>query len=117
MPEYKIISREELKNKLDAGDNFLLIDVLSSSSFDAIRIPGSINVDVHEPSFIERMGKVTKGGKNIEIVVYCSSPTCQMAPSAARQLIEAEYKNVYVYEAGISEWKDAGYPMEGSTIN
>jgi hypothetical protein len=39
-----LISREELKEKLDRGDKFRLVNALGEWAFEAKRIPGSINV-------------------------------------------------------------------------
>lgn len=112
----KIISAEELKNKLEKGGDFLLVNVLSESSFEAMRIPGSVNVDVHVPGFLEKMAKVTGGDKDKEIIVHCSSATCQASPSAARKLKEEGYTNVTEFQDGLAGWKEAGYKMEGAMV-
>lgn len=39
-----LISREELKQKLDRGDKFKLINALGELAFNAKHIPGSINI-------------------------------------------------------------------------
>ena len=39
-----IISREELKKKLDHGDKFKLVNALGEWAFNAIHIPGSVNI-------------------------------------------------------------------------
>ena len=39
-----LISREELKEKLDRKDKFKLVNALGEWAFEAKRIPGSINV-------------------------------------------------------------------------
>ena len=39
-----LISREELKEMLDRGDKFKLVNVLGEWAFEAKRIPGSINI-------------------------------------------------------------------------
>ena len=44
----KLIDREELKEKLDRGDNFKLVMVLGDSGFRAKHIPGSLNVPAPE---------------------------------------------------------------------
>jgi hypothetical protein len=40
----KLISREELKEKLDRGDKFKLVNALGEWAFNAKHIPGSINI-------------------------------------------------------------------------
>ena len=39
-----LISREELKERLDRGDKFKLINALGEWAFEAKRIPGSVNI-------------------------------------------------------------------------
>jgi len=105
----KLISREELKEKLDRGDNFKLVMVLGDWAYRAKHIPGSLNI-----SQIEDAGKSLNKGD--EIVVYCSDEAC-VASRAAYQLLENRgYKNVRRYAGGLSAWEDAGYPLEGEMI-
>ena len=39
-----LISREELKEKLDRGDKFKLVNALGEWAFNAKHIPGSLNI-------------------------------------------------------------------------
>jgi hypothetical protein len=39
-----LISREELKERLDRGNQFKLVNTLGKWAFEAKRIPGSINI-------------------------------------------------------------------------
>jgi rhodanese-related sulfurtransferase len=113
---YRAVTREDLKRKLDAGENFLLVDVLSRASFEMMRIPGSINIDVGQPDFVENVQKQAGGDKGKEIVLYCSSATCQSSPAAARKLIEAGFTNIYHYAGGLADWKEGGYLFEGVAV-
>lgn len=115
--EIKELTKEELKKKLDAKEGLLLINVLSKSSFDNLRIPGSKHADVHQSDFLEKMEKLTGGDKNKAIVVYCASFTCQASPAAARKLQDAGYTNVLDYTGGVADWKEAGFDLEGDMAN
>ena len=112
--DYKKITRDELKTKLDNKDDFLLVNVLSAASFETLRIKGSINIDIAQPDFLEQLNKATGGDTSKEIVVYCSSAVCQASPSAARKLSDAGYMNVSTYEGGLADWREAQYPMQGA---
>ena len=46
------------------------------------------------------------------VVPYCAGKTCN-ASRRAGEILESHGMKVYVYEGGISEWRDSGYPMEG----
>ena len=100
------ISSEELKAKLDRGDNFKLCCALGKIQFDALHIPGSIHVDSAE--------KAMKHLKvDDDIIVYCSDAACSASRLAYRLLIENGYKQVRRYEGGLAEWQAAGYPLDG----
>lgn len=104
-----LISQEELKEKLDRGDNFKLVMVLGDWAFRAQHIPGSIN--------ISRMDEAEKQlDRGEEIVVYCSDPTCIASQAAYKTLERKGYKNIRRYAGGLAEWSAAGLPLEGEAI-
>jgi len=105
----KTITAEELKKKIDAKEDFILIDVLSKESFEGKHVSTSINIPVDE---IENRASSELPDKNKEIVVYCASTDCHASPRAGKKLEELGYTNVVDYEAGIAGWQDAGYEFE-----
>jgi rhodanese-related sulfurtransferase len=102
----KLISREELKEKIDRGDDFRLVMALSEWAFHAKHIPGSMNVD--KPENAEAV--LNRGD---EIVVYCSNPACTASQMAYHFLTSRGYENVRRYAGGVQDWEAAGYPLEG----
>src|SRR6056297_1439841 len=108
---YKTINKEELKKRIDEGSNFALIEVLSPEDYNKEHIKGAINIPVRE------IGKKAneRFNKDDELIVYCSSPTCQASPSAAKKLDRLGFTNVYDFVGGKQEWKEAGFPMEESS--
>ena len=109
----KTISAEELKKKIDAKEEFVLVDVLSKESFEGKHVPTSINIPVDE---IENKSSSELADKNQEIVVYCASTDCHASPNAAKKVEELGYTNVVDFEAGIAGWQDAGYEFEGNAV-
>ncbi len=104
-----LISREELKEKLDRGDDFKLVMVLGDFHFRAMHIPGSINISTPEQA-MEALHP------DDEIVVYCSNTACPASQLAYNQLEAGGYKKVRRYAAGIAGWQEAGYPLEGEWV-
>ncbi len=102
----KVISREELKEKLDRGDDFKLVMTLSDWAFQAKHIPGSLHIDKPEKasSLLDPQD---------EIVVYCSNVVCTASQMAYHYLTSKGYQNVRRYAGGIEDWELAGYPLEG----
>ena len=107
--EMKLIDREELKEKLDRRDDFKLVMVIGDWGFRAKHIPDSLNIAAPEVATAEL-------GPDDEIVVYCSGDSCPASRYAYQLLTERGYKNVRRYAGGISDWEEAGYPIEGAMI-
>jgi len=105
-----LITRQELKQKLDNNDDFKLAMVLGEWHFRAAHIPGSIHIDGPETA-----AKML--GRGDEIVVYCSNEACLASRFAYEQLVANGYTNVRRYAQGISDWMEAGYPIEGERVS
>ena len=104
-----IIDREELKEKLDRGDDFKLVMTLSEWAFAAQHIPGSISVTkpIDTSKYLDL---------DDEIVVYCSNEKC-IASQVAYKILEGRgYKHIKRYAGGLVDWEEAGYPLEGTGI-
>jgi rhodanese-related sulfurtransferase len=104
-----VIDREELKAKLDRGNDFKLVMVLGDWAFSAKHIPGSLNISTIE-----------EGEKELdpddEIVVYCSNDACVASIAAYKILKDKGVKNVRRYSGGLMDWESAGYPLEGEMV-
>jgi rhodanese-related sulfurtransferase len=68
----KTISRDELKGKIDSGDDFLLVETLGEEKYRHTHLPRAINVP---PDRIEELASSRLPDKSAEIVVYCSNPS------------------------------------------
>ena len=114
MKDVDTISREELKGKLDRGDDFKLAMALSPWAFEAKHIPGSINIASGE----QGPGPMTEWVilPADEIVVYCTGGDCMSSLQAYKRLVELGFTNVRHYAGGLSDWEAAGYPLEGSLV-
>ena len=105
----KTITVKELKEKIDSGEDFKLVDVLGTQSFKWKHIPTSKDIDVDE---LEERAPKELADKNEEIIVYCASKTCQASPNAAKKLKKMGYTNIVHFEEGLAGWQDAGYKFE-----
>jgi rhodanese-related sulfurtransferase len=82
----RLISAQELKQKLDRGDPVKLVNALGDWEYRAAHIPGSLHFSTPEET-LEALGR------DDEIVVHCSNPSC-MASVALYQLLERNgYRN------------------------
>jgi rhodanese-related sulfurtransferase len=67
MEELKTITREELKEKMDRGDDFVLLEALSEDSYRRAHLPGAIRFKdtSRAPELLP--------DRSAQIVAYCSN--------------------------------------------
>jgi rhodanese-related sulfurtransferase len=107
--ETNLIGREELKEKLDRGDDFKLVMVLGEWEYRAKRISGSLRVSTPQEG-LEALDP------DEEIVLYDSGPSCPASRIAFRFLKAQGYVRVSRYASGLEDWESAGYPLEGESV-
>ncbi|HEU5410977.1 MAG TPA: rhodanese-like domain-containing protein [Candidatus Acidoferrales bacterium] len=66
------ISRDELKQKIDRGDDFVLMETLAPAAYEQAHLPGAVNVPLEK---LRELAPELAPEKDAEIVVYCASPT------------------------------------------
>jgi rhodanese-related sulfurtransferase len=107
------IGREELRQKLESGSEFVLVDALPPIAFAASRLPGAINIP---PESVDGTADVRIPDREAEVVVYCANPDCESSVEVAARLVELGYRNVRHYSGGKEDWRDAGLPLEGGRV-
>jgi rhodanese-related sulfurtransferase len=100
-----LITREELHEKLERGDEFKLVMTLPEFSYRAKHIPSSLRYQ----SVGDALAELDPGE---EIVVYCADVHCAASIYAYHLLRRQGYGRVRRYAGGVSDWEDAGYPLE-----
>jgi thiosulfate/3-mercaptopyruvate sulfurtransferase len=105
----RVISREELKAKLDRDDDFKLVMTMGDWAFEAKHIPGSLNIS-------NQVEAAKQLNVDEEIVVYCTNVSCPASIAAYNMLETKGYKNIYRYSGGLEAWEEAGYPLEGNAV-
>ena len=105
----QLISRDELKRKLERKDQFQLVMALGDWQYRAKHIPGSL----HFPTLQDALASLAQDD---EIVVYCASYDCSASVFAYEYLVRHGYKHVRRYAGGILDWEEAGYPLEGEMV-
>jgi rhodanese-related sulfurtransferase len=68
----KTISRNELSEKIDRGDSFLLLETLPATAYHHAHLPGAVNLP---PDQVKQLAATLLPDKHADIVVYCASPT------------------------------------------
>ncbi len=105
----ELISREDLKRKLDEGEDLKLVCALAEWAFRSMHIPGSINVDTPE-----KAAKLLD--KDDQIVVYCTNVHCVASQLLYARLVQDGYKDVRRYAGGLEDWEEACNPLAGEPV-
>ncbi|MFN0109615.1 MAG: rhodanese-like domain-containing protein [Blastocatellia bacterium] len=101
------ITVAEVKQKLDAGEQFIFIDVREDNEWNVDHASGAKHLG---RGILERDIENTVTDKATEIVLYCGGGF--RSALAGDNLQRMGYANVLSMAGGIKAWRDAGYPME-----
>jgi len=104
------ITADELRQKLDRGDDLVLIDALAPMVYAHSHLPGAINMPPNAVDTIRCAKRMPDLGA--EVVVYCANSECDDSVVTAERLQELGYTNVRHYAGGKDEWKRLGLPLE-----
>jgi rhodanese-related sulfurtransferase len=89
----------------------LAVDARSPEAFAAGHLPGARSLpltDVEE--LLEAFRREVATDR--PLIVYCSGYGCPDSFDLGLLLLAAGYREVYAYEGGLPEWRDAGRPLE-----
>lgn len=105
------ISANDIKQKMQNNEDFVLVDTLSRESFLERHIPCSINLPL---KYINKYAEAVLPDKNQEIITYCKNVNCKTSVMAVEQLNKMGYTNVAHYSGGLEGWKEAGLELASS---
>ncbi|GMU32780.1 MAG: sulfurtransferase [Planctomycetia bacterium] len=100
------VTIDEVKPRIDRGENFYLIDVREESEWAEGHLPNSIHLG---KGVIERDIEARVSDANAEVVLYCGGG--YRSALAAEALKKMGYRNVISMDGGIRAWREAGYPV------
>lgn len=100
------VTVEEIKNDIDAGKEFVLLDVRTAKEFDAGHIPKSVNLQRGLLEFL--IGKKYPE-KDTNLVLYCrTDPRAALCTNALKEMGYVNAKNL---KGGFKAWGEAGYSI------
>jgi len=102
----KEIGIDEVKEKLDNGDKFALVDVREESEFAKDHLPGALHLG---KGIIERDIETRVPDLNTPTILYCGGGF--RSALAADNLQKMGYKNVLSMDGGIRGWREKNYPL------
>ncbi len=105
------ITPEELKRKLDAGEEVVIVDLRGSLDFEAepAMIPGAVHLDYAD---LEEVSDEL--AKAAEVVLYCNCPNEVTSAKMALMLRRKGVQKIRPLQNGLTGWRDLGYPVSES---
>lgn len=104
-----LISREDLKARLDQGCRLVLVDTLPEPAYRKSHLPGAINIP-SDDILAEAPERIPD--RDADIVVYCGNGPCKRSSLSVDRLRRLGYRRVRDYHEGKADWIAAGYPVE-----
>jgi rhodanese-related sulfurtransferase len=98
----------DVKKRLDAGEEFTLVDVREDNEWVRGHLPGAIHLG---KGIIERDIETAIPDKSATLVLYCGGGF--RSALAADNLQKMGYKNCISMDGGWRGWTEAGFPTEG----
>jgi len=105
------ITPEELKQRLDAGEDIIIIDLRLDHDFnhDPYIIPGALRIPLDE---VPRHPLITR---EREIVTYCTCPNEATSAQVVLRLQQQGITRIRPLAGGFHAWRDLDYPVEQSS--
>ena len=110
----KEITPAELKAKMDARENLLLVDVRESAEFEhghiggAHLVPRGIIEAAADPSYPKHYPPLS-GARDQQVVLYCATSGRSAMAAAVLQMMG--FKKVLNLAGGYTRWEDEGMPQ------
>jgi rhodanese-related sulfurtransferase len=104
------IDRDSLRERIETGADFVLVDALSPLSHAVEHLPGAINFT---PDWVDDRARLRIPNLDTEVVVYCADAGCDSSHLVANRLLELGYRNVRHYAEGKRDWVAARLHVEG----
>jgi len=109
------ITCEELKSRIDRGENLVIIDTRKSTDYQAGHIKGAVHI-YYEPTgdSMERELMLSAMPLDTLLVVYCDCIGDSESALVALELLNLRYDpaKVRVLKDGLPRWRELGYPLE-----
>jgi len=103
----KEMNFQEVKEKVDAGEKFTLVDVREDNEWARGHLPGAVHLS---KGIIERDIETAIPDKSTTIVLYCGGGL--RSALAADNLRKMGYTNCISMDGGWRSWTGAGFPTE-----
>ncbi len=103
----KELGIREVKQRLDAGEEFVLVDVREDFEWARGHLPGAVHLS---KGIIERDAEKAFPDRGAPLVLYCGGGF--RSALAAENLQKMGYTDVTSMDGGWRDWIEAGFPVK-----
>lgn len=100
------IKADELRRRMSADDDFLLVDLMPPSQYLLLHLPGAVNIPL---DYLHEVLEYLPQHK--DIILYCTNTECEFSHVGAKKLELHGFTNVLILPGGLQEWEQYGYPF------
>jgi len=104
-PAWRELTTEDLVRDLST---VVLVDALGPPYFQAVHLPGAINIPPHQ---VSALAPTALPSKSARIVVYANGSSSN-ATIVLQQLAHLGYRHLVLYVDGTQGWIEAGLPVD-----
>jgi membrane protein DedA with SNARE-associated domain/rhodanese-related sulfurtransferase len=107
------ISPEELKEKLDAGEEVMIVDLHGRRDGPRSHhgIPGAVCIDPHRLGQHDNPNQRAPIPRDREVVLYCTAPHELTCARVAHELRRRGFEHVRPLAGGLQAWAERGFPL------
>lgn len=107
-PGVETITVAQLKKKIDAHRDFLLIDAGPADEYLGHHLPGARSI----PACASGSDKVLAGiDRNETLILYCGWPDCDQSIALAKKAVQKGFTEIRILAGGRQAWVAKGYPL------
>ncbi len=105
--EVVFLTSEDLKRRLDLGEEIVVADVRRQDSYAKLHLAGAVSMPMDDHA---KWGPQLS--KDVPLVLYCACEGDESSSRAAREIRKRyRHQQVMVLKGGLGGWVDAGYPI------
>jgi rhodanese-related sulfurtransferase len=108
-----VVDAAQVAELLERRPDLVLLDVLPDAYYVRRHIRGARNACVYKMAFLDDVAKLVPG-RETPLIVYGDRPDSRASAVARDKLLAAGYRQVADFSTGLSAWRAAGGPTEGS---
>lgn len=99
----KTVTFEQMK-KIINNSNFVIIDARSADDYAKGKIGNALNIFPYDEES-NYFPKILSLPRDKKIVIYCTGGNCDLSHHLAEDLMNFDFKNVFIYTGGWEEWE------------